>query len=209
MVDWSTKNKLTINKNKTQGIIFYRSNRIANKRHPTYTRNHKGSRGQVAWCHSLFELIIFNSGIINSKHCLTQLLSDLNEEDRYTLRHKNKYDTPDKKMKNFQILPFLEVAVINKIKYGVLTLYFRLIFDLYMPLSLVVLLNYWTGMASTLFNQTATKTHAVVNEIQLNSYVSVFVVHIRMQHICKCMHMYLHLCCFFYFYLYICYAMLC
>ena len=31
VVDWSTKNKLTINKNKTQEIIFYRSNRIANK----------------------------------------------------------------------------------------------------------------------------------------------------------------------------------
>ena len=31
MVDWSTTNKLTINKNKTQEIIFYRSNRIANK----------------------------------------------------------------------------------------------------------------------------------------------------------------------------------
>ena len=31
VVEWSTKNKLTINKNKTQEILFYRSNRMAGK----------------------------------------------------------------------------------------------------------------------------------------------------------------------------------
>ena len=37
---------------------------------------------------------LFGSLQLNSEHCLAQLLPDLNKKDRYTLRHKNKYDIP-------------------------------------------------------------------------------------------------------------------
>ena len=37
---------------------------------------------------------LFRSLQLNSEHCLAQLLPALNRKDRYTLRHKTKYDIP-------------------------------------------------------------------------------------------------------------------
>ena len=50
----------------------------------------------------------------NSKHCLAQLLPALNKKDRYTLRHKNKYDIPLIKNENSQILSLLAAVLMNK-----------------------------------------------------------------------------------------------
>ena len=187
VVDWSTKNKLTINKNKTQEIIFYRSNRIANKHDipliPGIARVLEvrllgvNLSSSLSWScqvdsilvaasqrlyllnqlrHMSLDIVglsnilralvvskmlyalpaisgslnqsdmnrsdailrkakrwgltnmtetfgelsdnadskLFGGLQLNLGHCLAQLLPDLNKKDRYTLRHKNKYDIP-------------------------------------------------------------------------------------------------------------------
>ena len=187
VVDWSTKNKLTINKNKTQEIIFYRSNRVANKHDiphiPGIARVQEVRllgvilSSSLSWSRQVDSILVaasqrlyllnqlrhmsldilglnnifralvvskmlyalpaisgslnqsdinrldailrkakrwgltnmtetfddlsdnadaklFRSLQLNSEQCLVQLLPDLNKKDRYTLRHKSKYDIP-------------------------------------------------------------------------------------------------------------------
>ena len=187
VVDWSTANKLTINKNKTQEIIFYRSNRMANKHDipliPGIARVVEVRllgvilTSSLSWScqvdsilvaasqrlyllnqlrHMSLDIVglsnvfrslvvskmlyalpaisgslnqsdinrldallrkakrwgltdmtetfgdlsdnaderLFRSLQFNSEHCLAQLLPALNRKDRYTLRHKTKYDIP-------------------------------------------------------------------------------------------------------------------